>query len=94
VTEHSEPRRWTLRWSPGFKGDVSVHVRPIPALDEPLNVEIRVREDTATKADVEAVAHQLVEIAPDGDMFTRKSWCEAKAHIICSTIFKEGGEGS
>lgn len=46
------------------------------------------REDTATEADVEAVSMLLADVAPDGDMFTRKRWCDAKARFLLSTIFK------
>jgi hypothetical protein len=43
-----------------------------------------------TKADIEAVSMRLADIAPEGDAFTRRAWCDEKAAHILAAVF--GGD--
>lgn len=79
MTEHSEPRRWTLTWG----GSWVAMAYNTPEIKDG---QVRVREDKACEADVEAIL-PLIErediYAPD-----------EQARAILAAIFKEGGEGS
>lgn len=77
MTEHTEPHRWTLPPSQACRDAIFG-----PYFDTP----VRVREDTATEADFEAILPLIQRediYAPD-----------EQARAILAAIFKEGGEGS
>lgn len=85
MTEHSEPRRWTLSLRPRDRACV--------------REKVDVREDKATEADVEAVAAWLARKEAHRDNAWKTASADLQgiyrlqARLLLSTVFKEGGEG-
>lgn len=82
-----EPRRWMLHGT-GHDEDLAICVEPEAQMQ--VFDHVAVREDRALAADIEAISMRLADIAPDGNMFARKAWCDEKAELIAAAVFREG----
>jgi hypothetical protein len=76
------PRRLELTWT-----DARYRVSIPNYLSD--GERVKLREDRAVAADIEAVAMRLADIAHPGDMLARRAWCEAKARLILAAVFSE-----
>lgn len=96
MTEHTEPRKWTLRVTRVHEDPWWKLIGFAPREAEDDGADIAVREDTATEADVEAVARWLIE---DENRAEGERWVEDDApelegarndaRSLLSTIFKD-----
>lgn len=90
MTEHTEPRRWKLRVTRVHEDPWWKLVGFAPREAEDDGAEVAVREDTATEADVEAVANWLAGFADEVEFNTTEGRDRlSDARSLLSTIFKD-----